>query len=1198
MTNIRIGLHAKTVWYSSLRITLVAPTGQQILLKTETAMGTNYNGSLGSERSYTLFQDGGSADWSAAAAPFDRPMAPSTLFATISGKQAQGYWTLQVADMRGTQTTPYQNGYLEGWYVVFNSTTVEPEAVLWSQTRAGAQLIGMLNGQVGVIPNDKSLAGPLCNASGEPNVTPGLNGDAYPFIVSGLGFPGLLVGQAVPGYSTPGRFRVTLDVACSPPPPYSGPSAYTGDIAAYFGKVATFTPPLQSPPAAKNPGVSAPWPAGGATTTATLLPAAGNGLHGGVRLTACNSEDSPTWSLPSADADGYFGTTFDDRALIGIWQADVCSITSSGVCGNYKPEKALNLLNGVPVEGLYYVTVYDTFNEANVPGFGQIRVLQITVEYLAGGGEVESPNFHEGIAYPLMGVPIPGAITGSVLGYLPDIIGTIPPYSIHSKDQDPVLLFWGVQKMGPRSAVGYENVQTRNGTTFVNIIGDGPYAYPGSLDTTPSKAGSTVNADLAILPAGSYYLRSILSQQRYDDDNSDNWAETQNPIQVTNTTMAYYGDKVNQFNGYQAGSGAGLYCSLPLQASGSALSGVGQTFTVFKYPTTKITSVDYKFDLGQVVNATWRTPIRISVWRCSTGSGYTGAPIGPPVAKSQTVQATEYMLGNWRTFPLYACDAAGNITTNPSVDLAPGTYAFMLDNMAGTNVLVYPYTFGAMPYMADRYSQFLFQENFGPLGPFSQLGTRFVYQYNSGSTTAPSAGISGAASPNHWGNFCLPMRVNMTNLNDFAINCLSINGTTGTEAVSITNAPFSINSMVTAASLQGGQNKDFNVRVEIFDGGNNKVYMSDVKYGPTGTPAYPGINGYQTVAVPMAQWNPSTAGLYKVRAFFSRNPDDQNAANDVHEFMLYVSATRAILATGAGVNPSDIASTITTLKEKGVSVEVMNMNDPKIASAKSTDVYLLGSVDADAKTVIASSIENGNNVAFVYNREEKIGKLVQTVDNVFGIERSNANYDKMDLFPNLKGDPTAAKVTPPAVNVDFKSKEELASYIKSSARGVEPVEAAVKPSEVKPEDFDSMIPVETKSPYGSIQYVDHSVGSMGILFAIPENRKVTNTTVDAVIPSGFTLDQNYPNPFNPTTVISYSIPQTSVVTLRVLDMLGREVMTLVNGTQEAGRFAINWKGLDSKGASVASGSYFYRLEATPVDGGQPFSSMKKMTLSK
>ncbi len=101
--------------------------------------------------------------------------------------------------------------------------------------------------------------------------------------------------------------------------------------------------------------------------------------------------------------------------------------------------------------------------------------------------------------------------------------------------------------------------------------------------------------------------------------------------------------------------------------------------------------------------------------------------------------------------------------------------------------------------------------------------------------------------------------------------------------------------------------------------------------------------------------------------------------------------------------------------------------------------------------------------------------------------------------------------------------------------------------------------------------------------------------VDAGLPKTFELSQNYPNPFNPTTVIRYQLPVASNVSLKVYDVLGKEVMTLVNGRQEAGQYnaMLNASGL-------SSGIYFYRLQASATNGasGQNFVSTKKMLLVK
>ena len=79
------------------------------------------------------------------------------------------------------------------------------------------------------------------------------------------------------------------------------------------------------------------------------------------------------------------------------------------------------------------------------------------------------------------------------------------------------------------------------------------------------------------------------------------------------------------------------------------------------------------------------------------------------------------------------------------------------------------------------------------------------------------------------------------------------------------------------------------------------------------------------------------------------------------------------------------------------------------------------------------------------------------------------------------------------------------------------------------------------------------------------------------VPLAYSLDQNYPNPFNPATVISFSIPQFSFVTLKVFDVLGREVATLVNEMKTPGRDKATWDA-----TTMASGVYFYRLSVVPV----------------
>jgi hypothetical protein len=98
--------------------------------------------------------------------------------------------------------------------------------------------------------------------------------------------------------------------------------------------------------------------------------------------------------------------------------------------------------------------------------------------------------------------------------------------------------------------------------------------------------------------------------------------------------------------------------------------------------------------------------------------------------------------------------------------------------------------------------------------------------------------------------------------------------------------------------------------------------------------------------------------------------------------------------------------------------------------------------------------------------------------------------------------------------------------------------------------------------------------------------KVTNPNQNT-IPDKYSLSQNYPNPFNPVTKINFSIPKQGFVTLKIYDILGREVRTLVNETKQPGNYSV-----DFNGSSLASGVYFYRLESNS------FTSIKRMVLIK
>ncbi len=104
--------------------------------------------------------------------------------------------------------------------------------------------------------------------------------------------------------------------------------------------------------------------------------------------------------------------------------------------------------------------------------------------------------------------------------------------------------------------------------------------------------------------------------------------------------------------------------------------------------------------------------------------------------------------------------------------------------------------------------------------------------------------------------------------------------------------------------------------------------------------------------------------------------------------------------------------------------------------------------------------------------------------------------------------------------------------------------------------------------------------------------KSQNTDVDeaeSILKDSYELNQNYPNPFNPTTVISYQLPKSEYVSLKIYDVLGNEIETIVNEYKQAGNYSVEFR---AKSDELSSGIYFYRLTAGN------YSESKKMILIK
>jgi hypothetical protein len=113
-----------------------------------------------------------------------------------------------------------------------------------------------------------------------------------------------------------------------------------------------------------------------------------------------------------------------------------------------------------------------------------------------------------------------------------------------------------------------------------------------------------------------------------------------------------------------------------------------------------------------------------------------------------------------------------------------------------------------------------------------------------------------------------------------------------------------------------------------------------------------------------------------------------------------------------------------------------------------------------------------------------------------------------------------------------------------------------------------------------------------VSFSLNEEEFEVSTGLETNMPKKFALHQNYPNPFNPETVIKFDLPKSSDVILKIYNVLGQEIRTLINERKPAGYHSVKWDSRNNNGVTVSSGIYLYRLKA-----GE-FVITKKMILIK
>lgn len=361
--------------------------------------------------------------------------------------------------------------------------------------------------------------------------------------------------------------------------------------------------------------------------------------------------------------------------------------------------------------------------------------------------------------------------------------------------------------------------------------------------------------------------------------------------------------------------------------------------------------------------------------------------------------------------------------------------------------------------------------------------------------------------------------------------------------VGITYGPPPANDVVVGPflSLPGSftVNQAYSIKGRVTNGGTNAQTNLPVRFSVNGTIQTTNtISSLPAGAVDSSSfaWTPTAVGSYTLK-IFSGAATDENRANDT-------------ITTVVTVQPAGLVNSQTQICRNNVNLVIPD--------------------NATVKDSIVVNIANAFNVVDVNVRIDTLNHTWDS-DLSFTLSRGAASCN---IISNVGGS-----------GDNFRNTVLNDSATTPIASGTAPFTGTFIPS--SPLSSLNGVPVN-----GSwvLTITDNATGDTGLLKAwcIQVTYQSLVGGIQTIeIPNYFSLAQNYPNPFNPTTSIKYSVPTAVNVSLKIYDLLGKEVATLVNEMKQPG-----FHTADFNASNLASGIYFYR-----IDAGE-FTSVKKMMLVK
>jgi hypothetical protein len=285
----------------------------------------------------------------------------------------------------------------------------------------------------------------------------------------------------------------------------------------------------------------------------------------------------------------------------------------------------------------------------------------------------------------------------------------------------------------------------------------------------------------------------------------------------------------------------------------------------------------------------------------------------------------------------------------------------------------------------------------------------------------------------------------------------------------------------------------------------------------------------------------------------------------------------------------------------------MSSPNSKVLFESSSNLVIIksGALQLTGRTIADLTIEEGSNISITENFTSDISVANLTVKNGAELKFKNTNTNYIPSF-NIHGNITVngifkfSDVAASKFNINFIGSElqnisgsgeisipsnlnkfELSNTISLQKNLTVNCPIVVKRYEIILNGFQFSYNPEFGNPFTGSKTLVIGTGKTRI------NNETTNNSINVMLPSEYAISQNYPNPFNPATKIDFSIPKDSKVSIKVYDITGKEVATIMDTELNAGYHTVNFNA-----SSLSSGVYFYTINSTG------YTKTLKMILAK